>query len=141
MITYSKAYDYARTISWLGYEDQARDLLHDAWLDLARKGVNLFEQSKRFVWLTIQNVNLNQRANSMEGRHRVHFTDISQDYQLYSPTPDPLQTLIIKELSETLSPELRLKVEGYSNREIGKMVGRTGQAIGHRIKLQTEKLK
>ncbi len=141
MITYNHALSYARTISWIGYEDQARDLLHDAWLDLARKGVNLFEQSKRFVWLTIQNVNLNQRANSMEGRHRVHFTDISQDYQLYSSTPDPLQTLIIQELSETLSPELRLKVEGYSNREIGKMVGRTGQAIGHRIKLQTEKLK
>lgn len=78
------------------------------------------------------------RVNSMEGRHQVNFIE-PLDYQ-FKNTVDPLQILIHKELSETLSPELRLKVEGYSNREIGKMVGRTGQAIGHRIKLQTEKL-
>lgn len=137
MITYSKAVDYARRICYV--REEAKELVHDLYLHLNRKGIDMFSVSKRFVWVAMNTLHYNQNYRSMAGRHKIDFVEVDEYYHRGSFS-NPLEILIAKELSETFSPELSLKVEGYSNREIGKILGRTGQAIGHRIKLQKEGL-
>ena len=135
MITYNKAVQYASL--FVPY-DLARDLVHDLYLTLIKRKIDLFKTSKRFLYVALYNYNRSSVVNGMQYRHGVHFHDI-EDFHLISYS-DPHQQLVAKELYETFSPEMALNIAGYTNAEIGKMMGRTGQAIGHRLKLQRESI-
>lgn len=114
MITYNKAVQYASL--FVPYE-HARDLVHDLYLALIRRKIDLFNTSKRFCYVALYNYNRSAVVGSMEYRHRVFF-DSAEDVNIPSYT-DPHQLLVAKELEATFSDFLRLKVEGYTQAEIG----------------------
>lgn len=114
MMTYSKMIRYA---SIFVPHDRTRDLVHDLYIHLNKKGIDLFNVSKRFVYVSIYNLHRNLNYRSIDVRNGYTYSDIT-DYQI-SRGANPEQILIAKEFHTTLSDFLRLKVEGYTQEEIG----------------------
>jgi hypothetical protein len=135
-ITYSKAVQYATLFTTF---DLARDLVHDLYLTLIKRKIDLFQTSKRFCYVALYNYNRSSVVNGMQYRHKVIFNDIAESYDLKSYS-NPHESLVAKELYETFSTELTLNIAGYTNKEIGQMTGFTGQRIGQRLKEQKFKL-
>lgn len=136
MITYSKAVQYASL--FVPY-DRARDLVHDLYLTLIKRNIDLFKTSKRFLYVALYNYNRSSVVNSMQYRHKVIFNDVEDVHVI--GYPDPYQQLVAKELSETFSTEMTLSVAGYQNKEIGQMMGVTGHTIGNWLKKQRDEIR
>jgi hypothetical protein len=153
MVTYSKAVEYAKLFV---HKDLARDLVHDLWLSLNKRGIDLFNTSKRFCYIALYNFNRSSVVGSMEYRHGVRFVPVDRKMsdgwmrfvaegfewhnyvELQSNVPNPEQILIGKEISETFSTELTLYIEGYTTTEIGKLMGRTREGILKTLKKQKQ---
>lgn len=129
MISYSKAVQYA---SIFVPPERTRDLVHDLYINLNRKGIDLFGVSKRFVYVAMYNFHRNQSYQSIINRNHYKFLDIT-DYQIRSKTPNPEQIMIGAQLEETFSPYLRLSIEGYTLEEIAQQTGICRKTVSKRI--------
>lgn len=135
-ITYKKTIQYAQ--SFVQYERtyQAQDLVHDLWLSLNKRRIDLFQQSKRFVYVALWNFNRSRVVNSMQYRHKVYFDPV-EGLEL-NHTASPLEILISKEIYATFPFEMRLAAEGYEQQEIAAVLGKTPRCIGYRLKKQKQ---
>lgn len=131
MISYSKAVQYAK--SFVTDKELARDLVHDLYLDLHRRDIDMFNTSKRFVYVALHHYHHRQYYESKVYRNGYHFSDIA-DLQVRSQTPDPEQILIGAQLEETFSPYLRLSIQGYTLAEIGQQTGLSRWKVGRKIR-------
>lgn len=129
-ITYSKAVNYASL--FVPYSE-ARDFVHDLYLNLHKKGIDLFSTSKRFTYVAMFNFRGNTIYGSKINRNRYQFYDVDDQYGIRDKSPDPEQILIGKELEETFSPYLRLSIEGYTLEEIGKKTGFSRKTVSKYI--------
>lgn len=130
MITYSKAVQYAK--SFVTDKELARDLVHDLYLDLNRRNIDMFRTSKRFVYVALHHYHHRVYYESKIYRNGYHFADIA-DVQIGSRTHDPEQIMIGQELEATFSPYLRLSIEGYNMSEIGEKHGLCRETVSRRI--------
>lgn len=127
-ISYTRAVQYA-TI-FVGHE-RARDLVHDLYLSLYRKKIDLFTTSKRFVYVCLHNLFCVQNYQSIAARRKAIFLDITDHH--ISRGANPEQIMIAQELEATLTDFLRLRVEGYTQAEIGEKTGYSREWVGKKM--------
>ena len=135
MISYSKAVQYATL--FVPYQD-AKDLVHNLYIHFDRLGMNLFTVSKRTVYVYMYNLHRNINWNSIENRNRYKFSTFDDNFRPKGANPE--QILIGKELETTLSDFLRLKVEGYTQEEIGQKLGVSRRWVNKVINREIKRL-
>lgn len=136
--TYNKVVRYA--CRFVPYHE-AKDLVHNVYIKLNKRGVDLLDtnHANRYLYIKMYYESINRLVKVRGYRSGVRISSLDDSiYFLDSKSPTPHQLFVERELRETLPELLLLNVEGYTTKELSEIYSVSTTAINTRLRRMRE---